>query len=85
MEIIELNEDKQVLKIVVDSNEESLFFLLKTYLEDLKDVDLVGVHREHHLVDKTEFFLKVAKGSPKAVFKKALKDIKKDLASKKVK
>ena len=85
MEIIELSEDKQVLKIVVDSNEESLFFLIKAYLEELKDVDLVGVHKEHHLIDKTEFLMKTVKGSPKAVFEKALKDVKKDLASKKVK
>ena len=85
MEIIEKQEDASTLKLVVDSNEESLFFLLKAYLEELSDVDLVGVHREHHLVDKTEFYLKTTKGKAIDVLKKALKDIKKDLNAKKLK
>ena len=85
MEIIELNDEEQVLKLVVSSNEESLFYLLKTYLDSMKDVDLVGVAKDHHLLDKTEFYLKVKKGSAKKLFKKALSDIKKDMLKKKVK
>jgi len=86
MEIQELVDDSDVLKIVVSSNEESLFYLLKVYLDSIKDVDLVGVARDHHLVDKTEFYLKVkGKVSAKDVFKKALSNIKKDLEGKKVK
>jgi len=85
MEIIEKVEDKQNLRITVDSNEESMFSLLKAYLEPMADVEVVGVIKAHHLIDKTEFFLKVKKGSALTFFKKALKDVKKDLASKKVK
>ena len=85
MEIIELNDEEQVLKLVVSSNEESLFYLLKTYLDSIKDVDLVGVAKDHHLLDKTEFYLKVKKGSAIKLFKKALLDIKKDMLKKKVK
>jgi DNA-directed RNA polymerase subunit L len=79
MEIIEMIEDKNSLKIIVDSNEESLFYLLKAELENEKDVDLVGVYKEHHLIDKTELLFKVKKGNPKEVLKKYLKKVKKDL------
>lgn len=85
MEIIEKTEDKNTLKIVVDSNEESLFSLVKVYLQDMADVDIVGVKKGHHLVDKTEFFLKTKKESPTKVLKKALAEAKKDLESRKVK
>lgn len=85
MEIIEKVEDENMLKIMVDSNEESLFSLLKAYLEKQADVDLVGVYKEHHLIDKTEFFLKTKKGKALDVFKKSLASIKKDLESKKIK
>lgn len=85
MEIIEKFEEGNVLRILVDSNEESLFSLLKTYLENESDVDIVGVYKEHHLIDKTEFLLKTKKGKPLEVFKKALISVKKDLASKKIK
>lgn len=85
MEIIEKVEEGNVLRILVNSNEESLFSLLKTYLENESDVDIVGVYKEHHLINKTEFLLKTKKGKPLEVFKKALTSVKKDLASKKIK
>lgn len=85
MDIIDSVEDKNTLKLKVGSNEEPLFSLLKVYLENLADVEIVGVLREHHLVDETELLLKVKKGSPKEVLKKALKEAKKDLESKKIK
>jgi len=85
MEFIEKNETKDTLKLVVSSNEESLFFLVKVYLEKMSEVDIVGVCKEHHLVDKTEFHLKVSKGNPMKIFLKALAEAKKDLISKKVK
>ena len=85
MEIIEQTIEGTDLKIVGDSNEESLFSLLKAYMEPMADVEVVGHYKPHHLVDKTEFFLKVKKGDALKVFKKALATIKKDLASKKVK
>lgn len=85
MKILEKVEEKDTLRILVDSNEESLFFLLKAYLEADSDVDIVGVYKEHYLIDKTEIFVKVKKGNPEAVFKKSLIKAKKDLLSKKVK
>jgi DNA-directed RNA polymerase subunit L len=85
MEILQKTEEGTSLKIVVNSNEETLFSLLKVYLEKLSDVDVVGLYREHHLIDRTEFFLKVKKGSAMDCFKKALKTVKKDLEQKKVK
>ena len=85
MKIIDKIEEKDSLRVVVDSNEEAFFYLLKTYLEKNSDVDIVGVYKEHYLVDKTEFFLKVKKGKPMDVLKKALEDVKKELAKLKVK
>lgn len=85
MKVLEKIEEKDSLRVVVDSNEESFFYMLKAYLESNSDVDIVGVYKQHYLVDKTEFFLKVKKGKPIDVFKKALKEIKKDLESKKLK
>lgn len=85
MEILEKVQEDNVLRVVVDSNEESLFSMLKIYLQENSDVDVVGLYREHYLVDKTEFFLKVKKGDPLTLFKKVLKEVKKDLESKKLK
>lgn len=86
MEIIEKSVEENVLKIVVSSNEESLFSLLKVYLDESNDVDIVGVYKPHHLVDKTELHIKaISKKDPKAVLVKVLKDVKKDLLSKKIK
>lgn len=85
MKIIEKEAEKETLRILVDSNEESTFFLLKTYLEQESDVDIVGVYKEHYLVNKTEFFLKVKKGNALDIFKKSLDKIKKDLETKKLK
>lgn len=85
MKVIQKEEKDSVLRIVVDSNEESLFSLLKVYLEKEVGVDIAGVYKEHHLIDKTEFVLKVKKGKALDVFKKALAKAKKDLKNKKVK
>lgn len=83
MEIIEKVSDKQVLRLVVDTNEESLFSLLRAYLEKNSDVDIVGLYKEHYLVDKTEFFLKTKKGEALALFKKTLAEVVKDINSRK--
>lgn len=85
MEILQKNDEGASLKIVVNSNEETLFSLLKVYLEKLSEVDVVGLYKEHHLIERTEFFLKVKKGNAMEVFKKALKTVKKELEQKKVK
>ena len=85
MNVLEKAAEDQVLRLVVDSNEESLFSLLKAYLENEADVEVVGVYKEHHLIDKTEFYLKTKKGKALDFFKKALKSVKKDLITKKVK
>lgn len=85
MEILDINENKDTLRFMIGSNEETLLLLIKTYLESDSSVDIVGVYKEHYLVDKTEFFIKVKKGNAKEVFLKALGKIKKDLETKKVK
>ncbi len=85
MEIVKQEEDEQTFKLVVDTDEEALFYLLKTYLESMKEVDIVGVVKEHHLLNETEFYLKVKSGSAKKVFKKALSNVKKDLVKFKIK
>jgi DNA-directed RNA polymerase subunit L len=79
MEIIEQNENGTSLSIKVSSNEETLFSVLKTYLQEQKDVDIVGFVKDHHLVDETTFHLKVKKGSAKDVLKKSLDVVKKEL------
>ena len=84
MEIIELVEEKNTLKLKVNSNEESFFSLLKVYLESSNDVDIVGLNKDHYLVDETELLLKVKKGDAKTVLKKVLAEAKKDLAKKKL-
>lgn len=85
MKILEKVEEKDVVRALVDSNEESLFFLLKAYLEADSNVDIVGVYKEHYLIDKTEILVKVKKGNPVEVLKSILVKAKKDLLSKKVK
>jgi DNA-directed RNA polymerase subunit L len=85
MEVIEKSIDDNVLKLVVDSNEESLFSLLKVYCEKDPEVELVGLHKGHYLIDETEFFLKTKSKNPLEVFKKNLDLAKKDLEKKKVK
>lgn len=85
MKVIEKAAEGNVLRIVVDSNEETFFSLLKVYLMETSGVDIVGVYKDHHLIDKTEFLLKTDKGGATKVLKDALKKVKKDLESKKVK
>ncbi|MFW5705079.1 MAG: RpoL/Rpb11 RNA polymerase subunit family protein [Nanoarchaeota archaeon] len=85
MEILEKTVEDKVLALVTSSDEESLFSLLKVYLEKNPDVDIVGLHKGHYLIDKTEFFLKTKKGNPLEVFKKTLDLVKKDLDKLKVK
>lgn len=86
MEITSINAQKNELTIKVSSNEESLFMLLKGYLEDNNDVDIVGVTKEHHLIDATEFYIRTFDGKDaKAVFTKALETIKKELQQLKLK
>ncbi len=85
MKVIEKEEKENYLRFTVDSNEESLFSLLKVSLEQDPAVDIVGLYKEHHLIDKTEFFLKVKKGSASELLKKTLKKVKKDLQAKKLK
>ena len=85
MKIESINSEKNELTIKVASNEESLFMLLKGYLEENKDVDIVGVTKDHYLVDETEFYMRTQKGDAKAVFKKALADVKKELKAMKAK
>jgi len=84
MEIKEITGEKEVVRILVDSNEETTFSLLKTYLEEMSETDVVGVYKEHHLVNKTEFLFKVKKGDAKKILKKSLTDIKKKLSELKV-
>lgn len=84
MEIIEKLVEGNTCKLVFNSNEESLLYLLKAYMEKLDSVDIVGVAKDHHLVDKTELFVKVVKGDPVKTVKSALADIKKDLESKRI-
>ncbi len=85
MNIIEKSADNTTLKIIVDSNEESLFSLLKVYLSKNDDVDIVGVYMEHHLVDKTEFFIRTKKTDALKLFKKTLIEVKKELENMKIK
>lgn len=85
MEITSIDPNGQELTIKVSSNEESLFMLLKGYLEEVKGVDIVGVTKDHYLIDKTEFYVRVEKGDAQKIVKDALKTIKKELQSMKLK
>ncbi len=85
MDIIEKTAQENVLRLMVSTNEESFFSLLKSVLEKKAEVELVGIYKEHHLIDKTEFYLKTKKGNALELFKKTLKEIKKDLDNRKLK
>jgi DNA-directed RNA polymerase subunit L len=84
MKIESVNAQDSELKIIFKSNEESMLMLLKSYLEDTSGVDIVGVNRDHHLLDETEFFLRVESGSAKDTLSRALKTVKKELEGMKV-
>lgn len=79
MDIVEKISEGNVLRFVVNTNEESLFLILKSYLEENSDVEIVGLYKDHYLIDKTEFYLKIKKGNALTFFKKELKNIKKNL------
>lgn len=85
MEISQKNSTQNTFTIEVSSNEENLFSLLKVYLNQMDEVDIAGYTKNHHLVDKTQFYLKVKKGSAEEVFKKSLENVKKDLEKKRIK
>ena len=80
MEITEKStNDEKVLNFIVHANEQSLFSVLKVYLEAMDEVDVVGFYKEHHLVDETEMYLRVKEGTAKEIFKKALQQAKEEL------
>lgn len=85
MEISKKTSTQNTFTIEVNSNEETLFSLLKVYLSQLPEVDIVGFTKDHHLIDKTQFYVKVKKGSAEDVFKKGLEAAKKDLESRRIK
>ena len=85
MEISIINDNKNELKLKVPTNEESLFMLLKSHLEEVEEVDIVGITKEHHLIDDTEFYMRTYKEDAKEVFKEALANIKKELEVMKLK
>jgi len=85
MEIIKKEKNNHTLKLVTTGNEESLFSLLKVYLEKDSDVEVVGLYKEHHLTDRVEFVIKTKKSDPEVLLKKALKSIKKEVNSLKIK
>lgn len=85
MEISIINDNKNELKLKVPTNEESLFMLLKSHLEEVDEVDIVGITKEHHLIDDTEFYLRTYKEDAKKVFKEALTNIKKELEAMRLK
>jgi DNA-directed RNA polymerase subunit L len=85
MKILEKTAQGNVLRLLVGSNEETFFSLLKFYLEKEDEVDIVGLYKSHHLLDETEFFLKTKKGNAFDFFKKSLKKVKKELESRKLK
>ncbi len=85
MEVSDKSSTQNTFTLEVNSNEETLFSLLKVYLSQLDEVDVVGFTKDHHLVDKTQFYVKVKKGSAEDVFKKGLEVAKKDLESKRLK
>ena len=85
MKIVEKSSKGKLLKLKVDSNEESFFYFLKSYLEKNKDCEIVGVYKEHYLIDETELVFKIKKSNAKECFLETLKKIKKDLKSLKIK
>lgn len=85
MEIKNITHNKEVLRFVLKSNEETILSVVKTYLEESPEVDIVGVYKEHHLIDETEFYLKLKKGDAKKFFKAELPKIKEKLQELKIK
>ena len=79
MKVLDKSLTEKTLTLEVDSNEETLFSMLRIYFQEMPEVDIAGFTKDHHLVDKTEFFLKVKSGNPEEVFKKGLESAKKHL------
>ncbi|MCA9486777.1 hypothetical protein H6501_00605 [Candidatus Woesearchaeota archaeon] len=84
MEIVEKKDDTTSVSLVLGSDELSLFLVVKHYLEQIPEVDIVGIARDHHLLDRSELHIKVSKGKALDALKKALKEATKDLKSRKL-
>ena len=85
MDIEKVENKKDVVKITTKDDTQSVFSLIKTFLQENKEVVSSGVFKKHHLIDETSFFLKSKKDNGLEVLKKELKKIKKDLNSLKIK
>ena len=85
MNIEKITDNKNTLKIDTKDDTQTIFSLLKTFLNENGDVEVSGVFKNHHLQDNTSFFLKTKKANALDVLKKELKKIKKDLNSLKLK
>ena len=77
---------KNVLRLTFETDEETFLFMIKTYLEAKKEVEIVGVYKAHHLIDETKFYLKTKKEIDAGkFFKEELSKIKKEIEKLKIK
>ena len=56
MNIEKITDNKNTLKIDTKDDTQTIFSLLKTFLNENKDVEVSGVFKNHHLQDNTSFF-----------------------------
>ena len=85
MKGIKISVNKNVLEVSTTSNEENVFYLIRTFLSKNKDVEVCGVYKEHHLIDDTKFLVKTKAKDPKKFFKDELLKIKKEIEKLKIK
>ena len=84
MKIVEGGKDGMLLRMSFDSGEESLLYLLKSYLEKHKDCDIVGIYKEHYLIEKSEMVLRTKTLPACDVFLEIMSAAKGDLKDMKI-
>jgi DNA-directed RNA polymerase subunit L len=79
MELDKITQKNNVLEIKTTDDEETLFSLIKVFLNENSNVEIAGVFKEHHLIAETKLFVKTKKDNSKEILKKELTNIKKEL------
>ena len=81
MKVKILKDRAKEIEIEVGSENETLLNPLKEKLLEMEDVAYAEFYREHPLLSNPKVYVKVKKGKPRDVIKKALKELYEEVKS----
>ena len=80
MKFVKKTEDKDEMTFELQGEDHTFSGILVSQLLENKDVEIAQYNIPHPQVGEPEFYLKVKKGKPKDVLKKAVKEPEKEIS-----